>query len=286
MTISVTALTGYNYCARKLFLGEVLKIKEPITKHLVLGRILHSFVEETNKIEEKIVKKISEEISIEDLGKIFREPHSEILKKMMIKNQFELKEFGLDIAETYKEMWQLSKQVADERTKIISETIARKGLGGEKLWRAIKPKIIAELSISSSELGIKGRIDQIEDYEEYYCPIELKSGKAPREGAWKDHQLQLAAYALMLEERFKRPAQKGIVYYLGSNTKVEQPINSFLKDELKELIKKVRELLDGTEIPDYAENKNKCERCGIKKKCYDESLVKKLLEGLKERFTQ
>ena len=58
MYISVTMLSSYLYCKRKLFLERVLGLFEPDKGALVKGSIRHKTYEEINKIEENIFKKI------------------------------------------------------------------------------------------------------------------------------------------------------------------------------------------------------------------------------------
>ena len=276
MVLSVTDLTLYDYCARKLFLQLVLDIKEPPSKHLVLGKILHNFIEEISKREESFVRDLHDFV-LYDLKQRMINYHSEILKEIILKNQYELKSFDLDLAETYKNFWGTTRILTNERLGIIYDNHVRTGLTGINLWHSLKPKMIPEFKISAAALNLKGRIDQIEDYGDYCFPVELKSGKAPASGAWKNHQLQLAAYALLLESKFKKPVNKGIIIYLASNTRIEQPINPFYKEIVKDLIKKVEAILQQDETPDYVNNKNKCSNCGIKEQCYNEKLIKGLL---------
>ena len=58
--ISVSMLSAYLYCKRKLFLERVLGLFEPEKEALVKGTIRHETYDRVNRIEEKIVKSITE----------------------------------------------------------------------------------------------------------------------------------------------------------------------------------------------------------------------------------
>lgn len=278
MLINATDLTGYNYCARKLFLKLVLRIKEPPSKQVLIGRLLHEFLEKMNGEEEKMVKSLVDKESIGVLRVKCNDCLAEILKDLIIKNQYDLMDFELGLAENYRNLWSMAKTLIDERIALIEDTHRSTDKIGNDLWAALQPKLIAEHQIADKELQLKGRIDQIEDFGNVLLPREIKSGKAPLSGAWKDHQLQLASYALLLESKWKRPINKGVIYYLGSSQKIEQPINPFLKEEVKELIEKVQLMLEKKELPAYVENKNKCINCGVREQCYNEKLLQRVLK--------
>src|SRR3989344_4885013 len=286
MDISVTSLTGYNYCARKLFLALVLGIKEPPSKHLIIGSLLHSYIEKTSLQEEQFVKSLKLGSSFEEVKQIFVSSHSEILRKLILENLYDLKSFELDLAETYKNLWSTVSNITIDRASLIYTQMLALQLDGSDLWQALSPQLISELKLENSALSLKGRIDQIEDYSGKLLPVEFKSGKAPNSGAWKDHQLQLAAYSLLLEAKFGKPITNGIIFYLGSNTKIPQPINPFLKNEVVELVSKVKAMVSNFELPGFVENKNKCVNCVVKGKCYDQGFISAKLKQIMTKNTQ
>jgi len=50
------------------------------------------------------------------------------------------------------------------------------------------PILISEQRIGSDKLQLKGIVDRIEVYENGYVPVELKTGKIPKEGVWPGHR--------------------------------------------------------------------------------------------------
>ncbi|MBI2659513.1 hypothetical protein HYX05_05440, partial [Candidatus Woesearchaeota archaeon] len=61
MKISVSLLSSYLYCSRKLFLEKVLLLEEPPKESLVMGSIRHETYDNINKKEEEIVTSITKE---------------------------------------------------------------------------------------------------------------------------------------------------------------------------------------------------------------------------------
>lgn len=278
--ISVSMLSSYVYCKRKLFLEYVLNLVEPEKTALVKGSIRHETYDKVNKIEEDIVKNITSE---DDFGTIYRKylnAYSRLLRETIIKNRFRLKKVQLPLIEAYNQIISFFKQESELRALNLSNFIEKNNVFGEELWEKLIPKIKSEYTIDSDDLELKGIIDQIEVYPEGFVPIELKTGSMPNEGVWPGHRIQLGAYALLMEEKFGKEIKEGFVVYLDKQERRRIAINPFLKQEVKELKNKVRELLNNFEIPEVESNENKCNKCGIKDKCFDENILKKRLEAI------
>ena len=169
---------------------------------------------------------------------------------------------------------------AEIRTKNISDFIQKYNVYGKELWKKLTPKILSEQRVESNKLQLKSIIDRIEIYENSYVPIELKTGKMPKEGVWPGHRIQIAAYAMLLEEKFKTSVKEGFVRYLDAKETRQIAINPFMKEEIINLVKEVQELLKNQDVPNYCENRNKCANCGLKETCYNESEVSTLLSEI------
>ncbi|MBU0627843.1 MAG: CRISPR-associated protein Cas4 [Nanoarchaeota archaeon] len=275
--LSVTTLSSYLYCPRKLYLQKVLGIYEPIKEALVKGSIRHKVYENINLADEGLVKSIKKLVELEELKGIYHQKYREILLDVIKKNKDELKKFDLDVNDLFKNVWPLILAESETRASTIHNFVVKNNMFGDELWAKLTPKIESELRIESEALGLKGVIDQIEIYENGFVPIELKTGKSPNEGVWPGHRIQLVAYALLMEDKFKTDIKEGFVHYLDSKQRRHIAINPFMKIEIKELVEKVNGLLSCEEIPNFEKNNNKCVNCGIKEECYDE-------KGLKERL--
>ena len=273
-------LSSYLYCPRKLFLQKVLAVEEPPKESLVLGALRHEIYDFVNQAEEKIVTSIKKKIQYNELITIYKQFYSKALRERVIKNKSRIKEVNLDIVDVFKRTWPLILEEAETRAKNIFDFIQKYDVYGKELWKKLIPKIISELRVGSDELQLKGIIDRIEIYENGYVPIELKTGKMPKEGVWPGHRIQIAAYAMLLEEKFKTQIKEGFVSYLDAKETRHIAINPFMKEEILNLIKEVQNLLKNHNLPNYCENRNKCTNCGLRDTCYDEAEVNTLLSEI------
>ena len=278
MKISVSLLSSYLYCSRKLFLQQVLSLEEPDKESLVLGSIRHDAYDSINKKEEEIVTSILEKIGLKELEGIYQQKYLEILRKSIVKNRKRLEDINLGMMEAYRKSFSFIIDESKIRASNIFNFVEQNGVFGKELWEKLTPKIISEMRLESEELKLKGIVDQVHVYEDKYVPFELKTGKMPQDGVWPSHRIQIAAYSMLLQERFGQNVREGFVYYLDSKEKRKIVMNPFMRDEIKKIIDEIISLLEKKEIPDYCENKNKCRNCGVKNICYNEPEVERLIK--------
>jgi CRISPR-associated protein Cas4 len=148
---------------------------------------------------------------------------------------------------------------------------------GQQLWDMMEPKITSEQWVESPELRLQGFIDQVEVYADRCVPIEIKSGSAPRTGVWDTHQIQVAAYAMILRHTTGKQVEGGIVRYLEVDETRPVSLNPFLELKVRELQRKVETLLKNTELPERCEHEKKCDACTLKEQCFDDALMSNLV---------
>jgi len=280
MKISVSMLSAYLFCSRKLFLQQVLALKEPPKESTILGSLRHEIYDFINRSEEKIVTTIKEKIQYNELITTYKSFYSKALREKIIKNKSRIKEVNLDIVDVFKKTWPLILDEAEIRAKNIFDFIQKYNVYGHDLWEKLTPKIISEIWVDSDKLQLKGIIDKVEIYENGYVPIELKTGKMPKEGVWPGHKVQIAAYSMLIEEKFKTEVKEGFVNYLDAKQTRHIAINPFMRQEILDLVKEVQEMLKSHDLPNYCKNKNKCVNCGLRETCYNEQEVSTLLSKL------
>jgi len=275
--VSVTDLNSYVYCKRKLFLKGVLGFFEPPNEATVKGQIRHQVYGEINNVEEELIKTI-EGLNFEDIFGAYKKKHASILRRSIIKNKNQLKNFNLDIEDVFNEFLPLILEESRVRAENVFNFIQESKVFGEELWEKLTPKIKSELKIKSKRLNLVGIIDKLEIYEDRVVPFELKTGSTPKEGVWPDHRMQLAAYCMLLEENFSLKVSEGFVHYLDGQEKRKVVLNPFLKAEIVQLTNDVLSLLNQRELPDFTKNGNKCNKCSLKEACFNEKLVNKRLK--------
>ena len=130
-------------------------------------------------------------------------------------------------------------------------------------------------SLSSERLGLVGRVDAFRQRDGGWIPYEHKRGRARRgdDGqpeAWPSDQLQVTAYALLLEEELGEPVREGRVRYHADNVTVRVAIDETARDTLMRAIARARELRSHLERPPVTENANLCVRCSLAPVCLPE----------------
>jgi CRISPR-associated protein Cas4 len=277
--VSATQLSSYLYCPRKLFLSAVLLVEEPQKQELVKGKIWHETYESINNTEEKLVSSIKIK-SYQEIFEMYRRSYSKLLRNAIIKHKSELKEFNISMLDIFTDYWGSFEEEAKEHALNVVHFIDRHEVYGVELWAKLTPKILSEQFFKSTKLKLSGIIDVLEvhalDGRVTYVPVELKTGKYPDKGMWDGHKIQLAAYMLLLEDAGKT-VEEAAIKYRGTDKRLLQ-MNSFLEQEVLDLISKTDKILTNFEVPDYTDNKNKCKSCQVKETCYNQDTVKNLLK--------
>jgi len=281
--LSVTTLATYLYCPRKVFLEQVFGLKEPLKPSLITGTIRHETHDQINKTEESFVTNIQGFMRLDELNELYKKHYTEILRNVIRAHKEELESLNLNLGEVFKNAWPLILLESETRANNIFHFMTTHKIYGKALWEKLVPKIQSELRVESEKLQLRGVIDQIEVYGDNLVPIELKTGSAPTTGIWKNHKIQLGAYALLLEETFNTEIKEGFVVYLDSNERKHIPINPFLRHEVGVLLRKIRGLVYSKKLPQYCKSINKCKVCGLREYCCNEKELKKMLSKLRDK---
>lgn len=123
--------------------------------------------------------------------------------------------------------------------------------------------IYKSVKLISDTYGVVVKVDTIEEKDDEIYPVEYKKGK---KGLWKNDKYQMALQAMLLEEKLKRPINKGYIYYVGSKERVEIKITNKIKEEIVQTIDSIRELYNSMKIPEGVDD-NRCKYCSIKNIC-------------------
>jgi len=283
MLVSVSLLGSYDYCSRKVFLERVLKLFKPPKDVMVKGTVKHTAFELMDLAEESLVKTISKSDSFDSVQERYKTLYQKLLRNAIIKNKREILSVGLEPQDLFMQSLQVINNEARYRSAIAFDFAAANNLFNEELWENLVPKTKSEYSLKSENLCLSGRIDQLQIFPKNFVPVELKSGKLPRDDVWPGHKLQLAGYALLLQEKFNIAVNRGIVRYIDHDAAREVLINPFLKQEVRSLTKEIFSMLNNLNIPDRVTNENKCNACNLKADCFEDSKVEKLLADITKK---
>ena len=272
MRISVSMLSSYIYCKRKLFIEKVLGIKEEPKKATVKGSIRHKIFEIMSEREKGIIVSVTKEDTLYNIVKKYSSVFGEILRIVFEKYKYKLKAVEIRPLDLFKEIWPMFLEESKERGKYLWDLIKEHRVYGAELLQKL-PEAEPEYKIYSEKYNLIGIIDKIEFIDNNPVPIEFKTGKMPYDGVWPGHKIQLAAYSLLIEEKYEKRVNEGYVHYLDYKEKRRVVFNPFMKQEVIELINKVNLLMDSKEPPEMPKNTNKCVSCKLKHICKNNEIM-------------
>lgn len=131
--------------------------------------------------------------------------------------------------------------------------------------------------LASEKLGLIGKVDAVRYRDGYLVPFEHKRGRCRREEknqptAWPSDRVQLASYAMLLEEAFGKPIPEGRVRYHADNVTVRIAVDDQLRNDVLGTIEAARLLRRSVDRPPIAENERLCRSCSLAPVCLPEEM--------------
>ncbi len=120
--------------------------------------------------------------------------------------------------------------------------------------------------LHSPELALAGKLDLLIVTETAAYPVDFKDTEG---GVRHNHRIQLAAYAILVEENLGRPAPAGFVYLVPSRQLVAVAIGQKEKDQVTNAIAEMRRVIQGEEIPEPTPARARCIACEFRNYCGD-----------------
>lgn len=259
--IAVSALTSYMYCPKKFYLQYVLGLREPARTSTLEGTIMHESADRMQNGINSITLSVTKNTKLTDLEIRYKQAYYLGLFNTINSNEKELTRLSIDKKEIFKKLWKQLLDNAISKARFVFNLSSKHKLYGTELMNKIKST--TEVTLESEALGLRGIADRIDEENGKLVVYELKTGKAPSEGAWPNHRIQLAAYMMMLKEKGNNV--EGSIDYSGDIRKIA--LNPFIEDEIKTLTKTVSEIIKTKKVPNCQKSENKCKSCGLKKYC-------------------
>ena len=143
------------------------------------------------------------------------------------------------------------------------------------------------LDLQSEKLGLRGRVDCLRRRDGALIPYEHKRGRAARQMfgkqsrdglstkqnphcAWPSDRLQVAAYAMLIEEATGEQIPEARVRYHQDNITVRVPIDAAAREEVMRAIARARDLASSVERPPVTTNERLCVKCSLSPACLPE----------------
>ena len=136
------------------------------------------------------------------------------------------------------------------------------------------------VALSSQKLGITAKLDVLEEEDRMIRPVETKRSAAPKDDNgeltfWQNDAVQLCAQGLLVEEAFEVTVASGILYYVGSKTRVDVPLGPALREATVAAIDRIRDLSSRETPPEPLppELRHRCFGCSLATICLPEETL-------------
>ncbi len=211
--ISVSSILSHLYCPRCAFIyfkeGQFIQ-----TIQTLQGQISHFLIERLFANEEVLGKARNNE-------KIYSNRCKNLLESIKSIAKVKFLDECIKLNSDFDSFWHIAEESI--RNKLSDLLISNERI----------PKRQYEPLLKSNSLGLKGRIDLLEDGQ---IPIEIKTGKSPLSGINYSDAIQLASYALLIENTRSFDVDIGYVYY----SKIGKRRKLLIDDKIRALVIKHR----------------------------------------------
>ena len=127
------------------------------------------------------------------------------------------------------------------------------------------------ISVASARLGVSGQIDLVIEHtvngEKRLIPVDYKLS---RREPGRHFKLQLACYALLLEEVWQLPVDDGFLYLIPTRRVVRVPVTTRLRNDVRRQLTEIRALVLAERMPPVpTRQRSRCVDCEFRRFCND-----------------
>ncbi len=119
---------------------------------------------------------------------------------------------------------------------------------------------------NSYRLGLSGKLDLLIDSPAGLFPVDFK---ASDRSVHDNHIIQLCGYALLLEDKFQRPVERGFIFLIPCEEIVPVDLTAERKDRTRQLLAEMRLAIMREATPEPTEVRARCENCEYRNYCGD-----------------
>jgi CRISPR-associated exonuclease Cas4 len=122
-----------------------------------------------------------------------------------------------------------------------------------------------EKPLFSPRWQLTGKPDYLVQTGAEVVPVEVKSGRAPAEGAYPAHVYQLAAYCVLVADTTHARPTHGLIKYADKTVAVD--FTPALERELQETLRALRADGEAGEVARSHNSVARCRACGFREVC-------------------
>lgn len=152
-------------------------------------------------------------------------------------------------------LWLLSRRT-HEAAGLPAGEVAYSDTGG---WGRV------DRPLFSQRLQLAGKPDYLVREGGAYIPVEVKSGRAPKDGPHASHVFQLAAYCALVTEAYRSRPAYGMVKYADQTLRVDYTPE--LEAGLNDLLTEIRAAEAADDMLRSHSSAARCRACGFRDEC-------------------
>lgn len=126
--------------------------------------------------------------------------------------------------------------------------------------------------VVSQTLEVKGKIDLVlvvPSWEANEREIVVVEYKYSEQKAGSHFKLQLAAYALLIEEALHIPVRRGFLYSIPLRKAEQVLITSILRKKVQDITHEIKQLIGSEQMPEATRAQRRCPTCEFRRFCND-----------------
>jgi len=123
------------------------------------------------------------------------------------------------------------------------------------------------VSLYSERLGLSGKLDMVILSRGEVIPVDFKNTGT---GVGLNHKYQLAAYALLVEDRWQKPVRRGFIYLVPLKKAREVAITPNMRLFVRETMDGIRAMIDSESTPPPTRQKARCRDCEFRNFCNED----------------
>lgn len=123
-----------------------------------------------------------------------------------------------------------------------------------------------DVGLYSRELDLSGRLDMVLLTAAEAIPVEYKNGRGP---VGMNHRMQLAAAALLVEERWGVPVRRAFVHFIPTGRHAEVAITDELRGRVYDELAALRRMAANETMPEPTPVVARCAECEFRRFCND-----------------
>lgn len=266
MLIRVSSISEYVYCPVKMYLSYT-QDREIKTPEMIAGKLSHEIRRGFQELIKQNLWSVKKDLGLDEISASLFENAPSLIRNTIERR---CKIEGIDFTEVESVYEKLKDELKLESCIIalkIKNILRETGKTGAEVVDMLFPPSLLEYPIEDRKLNLSGKVDKIEIIDGIYYPIEIKAGRFPIRGVWESDALQVAAYAVLIEQEFDTEVLVGFVDYLKINERRPVVVNSKLRGKLFDVLDDINAMFHDEHTPEPTSNIKKCERCGYMEFC-------------------